>query len=168
MGHITKMVTKKSQNRELTEEEYSLYILITLFDAHYLPWLKECYTSQYENSFADRYANLISNMEMASPALNCRKSLIQDIAKNNCFRFQRKLQLTIDCVTVQIFPSSLESDANVVYSVNRTIMIRFQTKDVNEKNSDNSVVFYNCSKVIQIEENFMIFLEIPVIKRILN
>lgn len=155
MGQLTKMATRMSQNVDLNEEEYCLYVLFSLFNAHYMPWLKKCYNSHFSQSFNDRFSNLVNNLQLAVPNIARRKEMVVELAKNACFQYHRKLQLTIDGVKIV-------SDDKENVNLRKRIIVKLLTNDTGNSNTENLTQLYHCNKVINIEDDFVVFLEFPV------
>lgn len=87
---------------DLIDEEYFLFILFSIFNAHYLPWIKNNST-QYKQNFDDRLEAMLNNLEMAFPNIQRQKYIIE-LGKKYCVKIERKLKICIDSISYQETP----------------------------------------------------------------
>lgn len=86
----------------LDDKEYFLFILFSIFNAHYLPWIKNT-SPYYEQNFNDRFDAMLSNLEMAFPNIKSQKAVIQ-LAKKHCFKIERKFKFLIESISFNQSP----------------------------------------------------------------
>ena len=146
---------------ELSYENYTAYVLVQLFDAFYLPWLKDCYGASFEDNFTSRLDHLNLSLETAFSEYAAYKRRIAPMAKRNAFQVLRKLKITIDEVR--------KSSNNAKHSIeNKCLRVRIKTKNLApginnaaEMNKD-EIIYYHSNYPICLHSNYNMFLDIPV------
>lgn len=83
----------------LNHENYTAYVFSVLFNAHYLPWLKNCYSETLRVEFSSRLEHFNLSLQSAINDFRYYKRPIGEMAKKHAFTLQRKLKITIEDVT---------------------------------------------------------------------
>lgn len=142
---------------ELCHANYTAYICLQIFDAHYLPWLKECYGPDYLINFGARLDHLSKALGTCFPKYGNFKRRITVMAKRNAFNLLRKLKVTVEEVRQC-------SDGANCHLKSQCLRVRITTKNT----VDGEVSTYLTSLPIQVYSNFSMFLDFPVNMRILS
>ncbi|UXI19189.1 hypothetical protein NH340_JMT05132 [Sarcoptes scabiei] len=80
----------------MREEEYILYILFGVFNAHYLAWIKSSSPAIYHNSFLDRFDALQQSISLAFSNVSMKRmEYVVKLSRRLCFKFKRQLIIEI-------------------------------------------------------------------------
>ena len=137
-----------TEEHELDAECYTAFVLIKLFSAHYLPWLKQ---RQFQAKFDDRLDQLVNLLEYVS-AQFCRvKHSVVDLAKGDCGNVKRLLNIVITDMCTS-------SDKRRIKAVDKVLRLRVFSRDQEGQASK----FYHSDYTLPVQLNSSMYLEIPV------
>lgn len=135
---------------QMDHAEYCSYVLLSIFDSYYLPWIKDCNAAKFVDDFGNRFTTLSNYLEAIYPKYQARAAWINCLAKKKSFEYKRKLSLSIDSV---VFGDPSQT------STNTAVQVRFLTRT---SSTSNNYDLYNCRVILRIEDAYQIHLDIPV------
>lgn len=138
----------------LNHENYTAYVFMLLFDAHYLPWLKNCYGLTYKAEFDNRLGHFNQSVQTAIDDFYYYKDSIKELAKKNAFYLQRKLKISLEEV------ESSSGKGKKLKNVTQPLDVFVRTTSIGP---DGQEITFRNTLTIQLNENDNnSFIEIPV------
>lgn len=138
---------------ELNHENYTAYVFMLLFKAHYLPWLKSCYGVSYKEEFKNRLNHFNQSLASAIDDFYFYKGSIEKMAKMNAFHLRRKLKISLE--------KEMHSSGNDNMLRNATKFLRVFVRTTSFASDGQESSFQDCVR-IQLDGSSSSSLDIPV------